>query len=129
MIVRQAEFVGSVKFLQSILQKDESGHDRGAPMTISTNHQKGGCPMKLKTPSAKSDNGKGHIGKIIGSVMPAKHSSVPEQHDTDCKSNEPAAAYQNNDEDRIVKLEQQLEFLRRQIEKIAQIINVASPSK
>ncbi len=129
MLIRQTNFVQSVKFLQSIHQKDPDGQDRSDPGTISGSNPQGGCRIKFKTPPVKSDSGPCRIGKILDSVLPVKHSGIPETHDTDYKSNEPAAAHQNNDEDRIAKLEQQMQYLRRQIEKIARAINVGLPSK
>ena len=85
--------------------------------------------MKLKTPSAKSDSGPCPIGKILDNVLPLKHADISEKRFAESKPNEPAAAHQNIDEDRIVKLEQQLEYLRRQIEKIAQRSTLGLPSK
>ena len=129
MLVRQTNFVQSVKFLQSIHQKDPYGQDRNDLAAISVNNPQSDCRIKSKIPPAKSDSGPCRIGKILDSALPVKHSGVPEKHDADYKSNEPAISHQNNDEDRIAKLEQQLQYLSRQIEKIAQMINVGKSSK
>lgn len=129
MLIRQANFVQSVKFLQSIYQKDPVCQDRGDLGTISESNPQSGSRMKLKTPSGKSDSGPCHIGNIIGSVLPLTHGGIPEKRSAEYKPNKPVAAHQKADEDRIVKLEQQLEFLGRQIEKIARTINVGLPSK
>ena len=129
MLIRQTNFVQSVKFLQSIHQKDPDCQNRGDPATISGSNPQGGCRIKLKTPAAKSDSSPRRIGKILGSVLPLNHSGIPEKQYTEYKPHEPAAAYQNTDENRIAKLEQQLEYLRHQIEKIARAINVGLPSK
>jgi len=129
MLTRQADFVGSVRFLQSILQKNEVGHDRGAPMTISTSNHKGGCRMKLKTPLEKSDSRPSPIEKILDSILPQKHADVSEKSFAESKPDQPAVVYHNIDENRIVMLEQQLEYLSHQIEKIARTLNVRLSSK
>ena len=129
MLVRQTNFVQSVKFLQSIHQKDPHGQDHNGLTAISANNPQSNYRIKSKTPPAKSDSVPCHIGKILDSALPVKHSGIPEKHDTEYKSNELAICHQNYDQDRIAKLEQQLQYLSRQIEKMAQLINVGNPSK
>jgi hypothetical protein len=129
MLIRQADFVQSVKFLQSIHQKDSVCQDRGDRKTISGSNPQDGSRMNRKTPSGKSDSGPWHIGKIIGDVLPREHGVISEKQPDGYKPNKPASVYQKAYEDRVVKLEQQLEYLGRQIEKIARSINVGLPSK
>ena len=129
MLIRQADFIQSVKFLQSIHQKDSVCQDRGSLETISGGTSQCDSRMKLKTPSGKSDSDPCRIGNILGSVLPLTHGGISEKQSAEYKPNKPVAARQKADEDRIVKLEQQLEYLSRQIEKIAQTINVGLPSK
>jgi hypothetical protein len=129
MLVRRTNFVQSVKFLQSIHQKDSHCQDRSDSSTISGRNPRGGCRINFKTSPAKSDSGPCRIDKILDSALPVKHSGAPEKDDADYKSNESAISHQNYDEDRILKLEQQLIYLSRQIEKLAQMINVGNPSK
>ena len=129
MLIRQTNFVQSVKFLQSIHQKGPHCQDRCDPATISGSNPRGGCRITCKTPPAKSDISPCRIGKVLDSVLPEKHSGILEKHNTDYKSNQPAVDHQNNDQNRIAKLEQQLEYLRRQIEKIARTMNLGFPSK
>lgn len=129
MLTRRADFVGSVRFLQSILQKDELAYDRGTPMTISANNHKGGCRMKLKTPLAKSDSRPSHIEKILDSILPQELADISEKGFAESKPAQPAVAHHNTDEDRILKLEQQLEFLERQINKITRTLNAGLASK
>jgi len=129
MLIRQADFIQSVKFLQSIHQKDSVCQDRGGLETISGGNPQRESRMKLKTPSGKSDSGPCHIGNILGSVLPLTHGGISEKRSAEYKPNKPVAAHQKVDEDRIVMLEQQLEYLSRQIEKIARTINVGLPSK
>jgi hypothetical protein len=124
MLVRQADFVQSVKFLQSIHQKDDVRQDSIAPMSISgINHQAGGR-MKLKTPSATSDDRSCPIGKILDGVLPPNNGGISEN-----RYAKPISAHQITGEDRIVKLEQQLEYLDRQIKKIARTLNIGLASK
>ena len=129
MLIRQADFIQSVKFLQSIHQKDSVCQDRDDLETISGTNPQIGSRLKLKTPSGKSDSGPCHIGKILGSALPLTHSGISEKRSAEYKPNKPVAARQKADEDRIRRLEQQLEYLSRQIENIVQTINVGLPSK
>ena len=129
MLIRQADFVQSAKFLQSMHQKDSVCQDHGDLKMISGSNPQDGSRMKLKTPSGKSDSGPCRIGKILGSVLHRQHDGIPEKRFAEYKPNKPVAAHQKADEDRIVKLEQQLEYLGRQIKKIARTINVGLPSK
>jgi len=85
--------------------------------------------MKLKSSSKKSDSDPSRIGKILGNVLPIKHDSILKKQFAEYKPHKPVSAHQRTDEDRIVKLEQRLEYLSRQIENIAQTINVGLPSK
>jgi hypothetical protein len=129
MLIRQVDFVQSVKFLQPIHQKESVCENRGDLKTISGSNPRDGSRMKRITPSGKSDSGPCHIEKIISSVLPIQHDGIPENRFAEYKPDKPVAAHQKTDEDRIVKLEQQLEYLGRQIEKIAQMISLGLPSK
>lgn len=130
MLVRQADFVRSAKFLQSIHQKKDVNRDCGAPMTISgSNQQESGCRVKPKTPSGKLDSTPPPIGKILGGILPSEHDDISENRFVESKPNTPITARLITDEDRIVWLERQLEHLGRQIEKIAQTLNVELSSK
>lgn len=129
MLIRQADFVQSVKFLQSIHQKDSVCKDQGDLETISGTNPQIGSRLKRKTPLGKSNSGPCRIGKIIGDVLPREHGVISEKQPDGYKPNKPAAVYQKAYEDRVVKLEQQLEYLGRQIEKIARSINVELSSK
>ncbi len=129
MLIRHADFVRSVKFLQSMHQKDYVGQARGATMAISGSNHQGGCRVKLKTPSKKSDRRLRPIGKILDGVLTPEHAGISEKRFAESKPNKPDAVHQNADKDRIVKLEQQLEYLGRQIEKIARTLNIGRASK
>ena len=129
MLIRQTDFVQSVKFLQSIHQKDPVCQDRGELQTISASTPRGGYRMKPKTPSAKANSAPCGIAKILDNVLPLKHGGIPEKRSAEYKPKNSVVVHQKADEDRIVKLEQQLEYLGRQVEKIAQTINAELPSK
>ena len=129
MLIRQADFIQSVKFLQSIHQKNSVCKDQGDFETISGTNPQIGSRLKRKTPSGKSNSGPCRIGNILGSVLPLTHRSISEKRSFEYKSNNPVDAHKKTDVDRIVKLEQQLEYLGRQIEKIARSINVELSSK
>ncbi|MDX1707741.1 MAG: hypothetical protein R3274_04010 [Desulfobacterales bacterium] len=129
MLARQADFVHSVKFLQSIHQKDDGDYDRHHPMPQSATHQQTERPTALKTRPEKSDSQPPPIGEILGSVLAPKHGGISQRRTAESKPDKPAAVHQNADEDRIVKLERQLEYLGRQIEKIARALSGGLPSK
>jgi hypothetical protein len=129
MLIRQADFVHSVKFLQSIHQKDGQGQNRHEPMTKSGSSQPAAGHIKLKTPPEKSDSGPCPIGKILDSVLPQKHADVSKKSFAESKPDQPAVTHLNTYENRIVMLEQKLDYLSRQIEKIARTLNVGRPSK
>jgi hypothetical protein len=129
MLTRQENFIGSARFLQSILQKDQLVHDRGAPMTKSAGNHKGEYPMKLKTPLAKSDICPRPIGKILDHILPQKNSDVSEKSFAESRADQPAVVHHNTDRNRVEVLEHKLEYLSRQIEKIARTLNVGMPPK
>ncbi|WP_419655560.1 putative DNA-binding protein [Desulfosarcina variabilis str. Montpellier] len=119
MLVRQTDFVHSVKFLQSILQKDgvspkPENHRiiRGSPPQVD-------CRPNHRFFSKRSDNGPSHIGNILGDVLPSDD-GLPEK---------PIAALEKANEGRIAKLEMQLDQLGRQIQKLTQMITAILPSK
>jgi len=130
MLIRRADFIQSVKFLQSIHQKDSVCQDQGDLETKCGSNPQSGSRMQLKTPSGKSNSDPCRIGNILGSVLPLTHRGISEKRSSEYnKPNKPVDVHKKTDENRIVKLEQQLEYLSRQIEKIARNINVEPPSR
>jgi len=119
MLIRQTDFVHSAKFLQSILQKDVTSPKPGTHQIISGSNPKSGCGPKNKPLSGKTDKGPCHIAKILGDVLPSDD-GLPEK---------PIVAFEKADEDRIAKLEMQLDHLGRQIQKLTQTITAILPSK
>jgi hypothetical protein len=119
MLIRQTDFVHSVKFLQSIPQKGFSNPKPDVHQILSGSNPKDGCRPKHKPPSEKSDNEPCHVGKILGDVLPAGE-DLPEKPTVDLK---------RAHEDRITKLEMQLDQLGRQIQKLTRTITSVLPSK
>ena len=123
MLIRQVDFVHSVKFLQSIHQKDDQDQNCHDPMVKSGSNQQAAGRMKLKTPPEKSDSGPCPIGEVL------IDGGISENRADLSKSNTPMTVGQITVEDRIVKLEQQLEYLDDQVKKIAGILDVGLTSK
>jgi hypothetical protein len=126
MLCRQAKFVDSVKFLQSIHQKDDEGHNHLDFKTISAGNRQAQGRMNPKTLSKRSPHG---IGEILDSVLPPIHGGIAENRKVASKSNKSMAARKITVEDRIVKLEQNIKLLDRQIKKIARTLDVGPASK
>lgn len=126
MLARQADFVQSVKFLQSIYQKNEEGHNHQDFKTISTSNRQAQGRMNPKTPSETSPH---CIGEILDSLLPPIKAGMTKNHSVASKSNSPMAVRPITVEDRIVKLEQKIKLLDRQMKKISQALNVVPASK
>lgn len=126
MLTRQADFLYSVKFLQTIHAKDDQGRNNHDPMTKSGSTHKDGDRMKLKIPSEKRPH---PIGEILDGLLPPIHGSISENRRCVSQSNTPMVFGQLTVEDRIVKLEQQLKYLDGEIKKIAQALEVGLASK
>ena len=129
MLVRQAKFVDSVKFLKSIHQKQSVSQNRCEHSAISGSTSANDGRMKRKTPPGKSDSGMGHIGKIVDNVLARKLDDISEKQPAGYKPDNPVAAHQNTDQDRIAKLERQLEYLGCQIQELYRMRNAEPPSK
>lgn len=126
MLDRQVDFVQSVKFLQSIHQKDDEGHHQQDFKTISTgNHQSKGR-MNPQTPSEASPCS---IGEILDSLLPRINEGITKNHSVASRSNPAMALRPITVEDRIVKLEQEIKLLHRKMKKIARALNVGTASK
>jgi DNA primase len=119
MLIRQTDFVHSAKFLQSIPQKEVFRPTPDTHQLISESNTQGGCRTKHKPLSEKSTNGPCHISKILGDVLPSDD-GLPEK---------PIVALEKANEDRITKLERQLDQLGRQIQELTRTIITVLPSK
>ncbi|MBR9986969.1 MAG: hypothetical protein KFF68_13775 [Desulfosarcina sp.] len=120
MLIRQTDFVHSAKFLQSVLQKDVSRPKPGIHQVVSGNNPKSDCRPKDKPLSGKPDKGPCHIAKILGDVL-SSDDGRPEK--------KPIVVLEKANEDRIAKLEMQLDQLGRQIQKLTRTITAIRPSK
>ena len=78
MVVRQMNFVDSVRFLQTIHQKDDEGHNHPDFKTISASNRQVQGRMNPKTLSEKADSGPCAIGEILDSVLPPTHGGIAE---------------------------------------------------
>jgi hypothetical protein len=104
-----------------VYQKDGKTRHHLDFTTISAINRQGQGRMNPKTPSETSPH---PIGEILDSVLPPIHGNTAKNRKGASKSNKSMAA-----EDRIVKLEQKIRFLDRQIKKIARTLNVGPASK
>lgn len=129
MVVRQADFVHSVKFLQSVHQKGDQSHKHHDRKAISVSNLEDQGRMNPKTPAVKSAKRPLSIGEILDSVLPPIHRGISENCNTALKSNKQMAVGKTKVEERIVKLEQTLKLLDRQIKKIARILDTKLASK
>lgn len=109
MLCRQAKFVDSVKFLQSIHQKQSACPDND--------------PIRRNT--SQESSGPCQIGQIIADILPTSNADSP------CQSNpdNPIVPHRAIDENRIAKLEHQLELLGRQIQELTRTMNTVPPAK
>ena len=125
----QADFVHSIKFLQSIHQKGVQGHHHHDRKAISTNNLKDQGRMNPKTPAAKSEKRPLPIGEILDNVLPPKHRGISEKGMAAFKSNKQRTVQKPKVEDRIVRLEQKLKLLDHQISEITRILDAKLASQ
>jgi hypothetical protein len=124
MLVRQAKFVDSVRFLQSIHQQNPVCRDPAQTATIAGSNLRDVGREQRKTPSGKSSSGPCQIGDIMGSILPLEHDDIPEN-----KPEKSERAQQNDAQGRMEALERQLEHLNRQIRLLARTITASRPTK
>ena len=129
MIVRQMNFVDSVRFLQTIAQKSSIDHYPDDSRTIFGSHLSVDDQMKPDTPPKKADRGIGHIGKTIDSILAQQHGKSPEKKTAGYKPDKPQVTDQHTLQDRLVELERQLEHLRQLIHDLTRTVNAVLPSK
>ncbi len=109
MLTRQAKFVDSVKFLQSVHQEPSVCRDNN--------------PIRNDRPQENS--GPCQIGQVIADILPTAHAASPGQSNL----NHPTDSHRVTDENRIAKLELQLEYLVRQIQELTATTKAVPPSK
>ena len=109
MLIRQAKFIDSVKFLQSIHQAQSACRD---------NH-------RMRSDRPRANSGLCQIGQVIADIVPAAHAACPGPSNLD----HPIASHRLTDENRIAKLELQLQHLVRQIQELTAATKAVLPSK
>ena len=109
MLTRQAKFVDSVKFLQSIHQEPSVCRDNNPTRSDRSQENSGPC----------------RIRQVIADILPAAHAASPGQSNLD----HPIASHRVADKNRIAKLELQLEYLVRQIQELIATTKAGPPSK
>jgi hypothetical protein len=105
MLCRQAKFVDSVKFLQSIHQKQSTCRDDNPKRGNRSQENSGPCQIR----------------QVIAGILP------DENIDSPCQSN--LDPHRIPYENRIAKLEHQLEHLRRQIQEFTLTMKAVPPEK
>lgn len=129
MVVRQINFVDSVRFLQAIAQKSSIDHIPDRPHTISGSNVDGDDRIKPDTPPKKAERGICHIGKTFDSILEQQHGDTPENKTAGYKPDKSQDTDQHTLQDRLVELERQLEHLRRRIDDLTRTVNAVLPSK
>lgn len=120
MKTRQSEFVDSIRFLKKFY----------ASLSGSTNRLSTADPSKNAVPSQStsrkpaSSHGPEHIGQVLDAILIEPGSTKTSR--ADARSENPD--YRSS-EQRILKLEQQVACLSRQIEKIVKIVDPDPPSQ
>ncbi|MHC4330548.1 MAG: CHC2 zinc finger domain-containing protein [Planctomycetota bacterium] len=120
MTIRKLDFVESVRFLQD--------YHKGAPVCQSGDYRKAAAgtnahehpQMKCADRSGDSKNSLVHIGNILDRITPSKR----ERTSPGCNR----SVQRSMVDDRILKLEQKVDRLSHQIEKILKAIHIDNPS-
>ena len=129
MVVRQMNFVDSVRFLQTIAQKSSIDNNPDNPRTILHGNLGVDERMKSDTSPKKARRNICHIGKTIDSFLAQQHGDTPEKNTAEFKPDKSQAIDQHTLQDRLGELERQLEHLRRQIHDLSLTVNAVRPSK
>ena len=129
MVVRQINFVDSVRFLQAIAQKSSIDHNPDRPRTISGSNVNGDERIKPDTPPKKAERGISHIGKTFDSILAQQHGDTTEKKTVGYKPDKPQVTDQHTLQDRLVELERQLQHLRQLIHDLTRTVNAVLSSK
>lgn len=129
MVVRQVNFVDSVRFLQTIAHKSSIDHYPDNSRTISHSNVGVDDRMKPDMPPKKARRSICHIGKTIDSILAQQHGDTPEKNSDEFEPDKSQATDQHALQIRLGELERQLEHLRRQIHDLSRIVNAVRPSK
>ena len=125
MLIRQTDFVQSVKFLLSIVQKDTTGQQPANQRVLSGSNPHQDCRLMRKPRSEKSDNHPSQIGKVLGALLAPDNDEISMKRPS--KPIKATVAPETVDDDRIGALEKRLEDLGRQIQNLTQTITGSLP--
>jgi len=121
MLIRQTDFVQSVKFLKNNCSAIFVNQNQSSRKTVAQQASEDNSMNQSSTQTQKSDNMPKHIGQVLGHVI-AKH-DYPKKQLVTTSRKQTIAVQQNIVNDRILKLEQKVQYLLYQIEKMASSIN------
>jgi hypothetical protein len=121
MLIRQTDFVQSVKFLKNNCSGIFVNQNHSSQQTVAQQGSEDNSVNESSTQTQKSDNMPEHIGQVLGHVI-AKH-DYPEKQLVNSSRKQTIAVQKNIVDDRILKLEQKVEYLVYQIEKMASSIH------
>ncbi len=121
MLIRQTDFVQSVKFLKNNCRAIFVDQNHSSRQTVAQQGSEDNSMKESSTQTQKSDNMPKHIGQVLGHVI-AKH-DYPQKQLVNSSRKQTIAVQHNTVNDRILKLEQKLEYLVHQIEKMARSIH------
>jgi len=128
MTIRKLDFVESVRFLQdyhkSISVSQSDNYRKAATGDDSHNVSQ----VKHADRSENSNNSLVHIGNILGRVLSSKCERTTAKRPVNYNQKKTMSVQQNMSNDRILKLEQKVDHIVYQIEKIVRSINADNPS-
>jgi len=123
-LIRKSDFVESVRFLKSVSVSQSDNCLKAATGDDSHNVSQ----VKHADRSENSNNSLVHIGNILGRVLSSKCERTPAKRPVNYNQKKTMSVQQNMINDRILKLEQKVDHIVYQIEKIVRSINADNPS-
>jgi DNA primase len=128
MLIKGWDFVQSIKFLKKIYN-GMSASRYNIPLEAESDKVSQDSSRNESTPQIeKSDNKPEHVGKILGNIL-SKHSvDYPEKRLINNNRKEKISLEHNITKDRILKLEQKVDLLVHQIEKMLRSMHIDNPS-
>ncbi len=120
MLTRQTDFVQSVKFLKNNCSAIFVNQNQSSQQTVAQQASEDSSMNQSSIQTQKSDNMPKHIGQVLGDVI-AKY-DYPQKQLVNTIRKQTLAVQHNTVNDRILKLEQKVQYLVYQIEKMARSI-------
>ncbi len=121
MLTRQTDFVQSVKFLKNNCSAIFVNQNQSSQQTVAQQASEDSSMNQSSIQTQKSDNMPKHIGQVLGDVI-AKY-DYPQKQLVNTIRKQTLAVQHNTVNDRILKLEQKVQYLVYQIEKMARSIH------